>query len=112
MSHNGCPCMRYKPSSLLRRSLILKDYTQIATLHIRTLFYQITEKHDLTAEEILAETESFAKSPDHGQMAVLVIQAHGDTRGSISGVDKKRCLVQKIIDALCSNLPAIPKVSC
>ena len=72
---------------------------------------QVTERYDLTSDEIISEVDSFSQSAGHGQMVALVIQAHGDTRGNILGVDNSPCSVQKIVDALCSpQLRNIPKV--
>ena len=76
---------------------------------------KVIERADLTADEMIREvTEFSADMTDHrGQMVALVIQAHGDTRGNISGVDGSQCSVQSIVDALCNSttLCSIPKVS-
>ena len=72
---------------------------------------QVTERYDLTSDEIINEVDSFSQSAGHRQMVALVIQAHGDTRGNILGVDNSPCSVQKIVDVLCSpQLRNIPKV--
>ena len=76
---------------------------------------KVIERADLTADEMIREVTEFpAEMTDHGgQMVALVIQAHGDTRGNISGVDGSQCSVQSIMDALCNSttLCSIPKVS-
>ena len=72
---------------------------------------QVTERYDLTSDEIISEVETFTQSAGHGQMVALVIQAHGDTQGNILGVDSSLCSVQKIVDVLCSpRLGSITKV--
>ena len=70
---------------------------------------QVIERYDLTSDEIIREVETFSQSAGHGQMVALVIQAHGDKRGNIAGVDNTPCSVQKIVDMLCS--PQLRNVS-
>ena len=72
---------------------------------------QVIERYDLTSDEIISEVTAFSQSAGHRQMVALVIQAHGDKRGNILGVDNSPCSVQKIVDVLCSpQLRNIPKV--
>ena len=61
--------------------------------------------------QIIEKIKTFVESVDQWQIAALIIQAHGDTLGNISGVDNTPTIVQDIIDAFCSgNLATIPKV--
>ena len=65
----------------------------------------------MTSDEIISAATTFSQSAGHGQMVALVIQAHGDKRGNMLGVDNSPCSVQKIVDVLCSpQLRHIPKV--
>lgn len=58
------------------------------------------------------EIGSFARGSDHGQIVVLVIIAHGDTRGNITDIEGMSCSVQAVVDALCiPELERSPKVS-
>ena len=68
------------------------------------------ETENLTAQDAISQVEAFSELPDHGQMVALVVHSHGNTQESIVGVDGRPCLVQQLVDALCSRLPNIPKV--
>lgn len=66
---------------------------------------------DLKGDDIISEIKRYANGQHEGQMAALVIMAHGDGKGRIMGTDKKPVSVKDIIEALCGSLHNIPKVS-